>query len=142
MKKIMDIVDLPSHLKDLLRSLEASELQVFEDEVSIGDSEAIIRKGLSKNSQLAHRINTIPWGTPDSCYNTLLVAIGSNPSEDAEFRVLQAVEHIWAKCGHECKFVIFWVGQWDAQIWKRHSNSFRDVIAVLKMIGAAPSILL
>ena len=114
---------------------------MFEDEASVGDGDVIIRRGLPMNSRLGLRINTIPWGTPDSCHEILLVAIGSNPSENLEFRVLQAVEHVWAKCRRDCKFVIFWAGQWDAQIWKRHSGSFEDVTPVLKMIGAAPAIL-
>ena len=141
MERIMDITDIPAHVKDLLRSLEVSEQQVFEDEASIGDSKVIIRRGLPKNSQLAHRINTIPWGTPGSCHETLLVAIGSNPSENVEFRVLQAVEHVWAICRDDCKFVIFWAAKWDAVVWKRHARSFRSVTPILKHFEAAPTML-
>lgn len=137
----MDVIDLPGRVREILGSLKASEHEIFEDEASIGNGEVIIRRAFPRNSAVHHRINTIPWGTPGSCQEILLVAIGSNPSENVEFRLLQAVEHIWPKCGAINKYVIFWAGLWDAQAWKRHSSSFKNVTAILKIFGAAPTML-
>ena len=141
MERIMDIADLPAHVKDILRSLDSFEYQGFEDEVSVGSGEVIIRRTSARGRGLSDGINTIPWGTPDSCHEILLVAIGSNPSENVEFRVLQAVDHVLSRCRDKSKFVIFWAAKWDAVVWKRRAISFRSVTTILKIFWAAPTLL-
>ena len=79
-------------------------------------------------------VNVIPsTGVPSHCHKILFVAIGA--ADSSERRMLEAYEHISAKCPSATRGIIFYAARWDALAWIRHEQSFRrfDVSAVLKL---------
>jgi hypothetical protein len=86
----------------------------------------------------AGSLNVIPSGHPGRCHPVLLVALGAQ--EDAEPRILQAVEHIHVRC-KDTRRVVFWAAWWDSSVWVRHRDSFKGVRVTLRMLGMPPIVL-
>ena len=126
---------------DTRERLGEMEREGFSDPNSYGSGEIMIREAFPGEGGLAHTVNTIPGGASGSCHETLVVAIGSNASENVELRVLRAVEHIWVKCRDRNRVVVFGAAKWDAQAWQKHASSFGNVTPILKVVGAAPTLL-
>jgi len=100
-----------------------------------------IVKSISKPG--AEIVNVIPpIGVPGRCRRILFVAIGA--ADSPEKRILEAYEHVSAKCPMQTLGVIFYAVRWDALAWIRHEPSFRrlGVSVVVKFPLMAPQILL
>ena len=83
-------------------------------------------------------INVIPpVGRTGHCRSLLLVAIGTRDS--VERRILEAVEHVRAKCADITRYIVLYAAKWDHGAWLRHSQSFAGSIVVLKMVGQPPA---
>ncbi|MHB1806508.1 MAG: hypothetical protein ACYCR2_05845 [Thermoplasmataceae archaeon] len=84
------------------------------------------------------RINVIPGGTPGSCHWDLVVAIGARDS--VEKRILQAIEHVLARCMGITVNVVIAALSWNSEIWNKHKNSFArksvNVILLMPETGA------
>lgn len=128
-------VELPGEVREILASLDAIERDVIREPTVLGRGETLVKETLSS---VSHSVNVIPGGVPGPCHRILIVVIGSSGNEDVEKRILEAVEHVFAKC-RETRFVIFWAAQWIGTAWMRHADSFRNVESILKQFGANPT---
>ena len=88
--------------------------------------------------RMGQLINVIPGGTPGSCHRDLVVAIGTRDS--VEKRILQAIEHVLARCMGITKNVVITALKWNYGIWSKHRNSFArngvNVILLMPETGA------
>jgi hypothetical protein len=89
---------------------------------------------LAPGSRLGRSVNTIPGGNPGACHPLLLVALGLQ--EDAEPRILAAIEHVMVSCAGRTHHVIFWAAWWDSTAWHRHRTSFGTARVDLKLVGS------
>jgi hypothetical protein len=129
--------NFPADLQDLLGSLSQIENELFENPRKCASGESVTKE--LEGVIVGHPFNVIPWGIPTAqCHSTLVVGVGYN--DDAEKRILEAYEHISAKCPNT-KYVIFLAAAWYGLSWKRHSSQFRRVTAILKPFFADPTLL-
>lgn len=88
--------------------------------------------------RMGQLINVIPGGTPGRCHRDLVVAIGTRDS--VEKRILQAIEHVLARCMGITKNVVITALKWNYGIWNKHRNSFArngvNVILLMPETGA------
>ena len=71
-------------------------------------------------------INVIPpLGEPGPCRPIVLVSIGTR--DGLERRILEAIEHVSAKCAGITRHVVFYAARWDHEVWARHAGSFRSL---------------
>lgn len=137
---------MPDEIAGVLEGLTKRE-RVFEQDPEIPKSaEDIIQKGLPGDSISNYPVNVIPGDTPGKCRDVLIVAVGSAQQSKYEYvdrRILQAIEHVYAKCPQDTKFVIFWTENWDTTTWRNHVDSFKGkgVTVVLKLFGHYPKLL-
>jgi hypothetical protein len=89
---------------------------------------------LAPAGRFGQSINTIPSGAPGGCHPLLIVALGWQ--EDAEPRILEAVEHLAVRCPGKTREVVFWAPWWSATAWLRHKGSFGSTRVSLKLFGA------
>ena len=84
------------------------------------------------------RINVIPGGTPGSCQRDLVAAIGDR--DGVEKRILQAIEHVLARCMGITVNVVIIALNWNYGIWNKHRDSFAgkgvNVILLMPRTGA------
>jgi len=128
----------------------AKELTRFEKDLrEEPDRRKILRSGTQIVKSLPNNlfgglgVNVIPpIGVPGSCHEILFVAIGA--ADSPERRMLEAYEHVSAKCPSVTRGIIFYAARWDASAWIRHEKSFRrfGVSAVLKLPFMEPQILI
>jgi len=128
---------LPDELGNLLGSLTAIEEDLSENPKRWASGGSITKE--LEGDYVGQAVNVIPWGTPTTqCYSTLVVGVGYN--DDVEKRILEAYEHISAKCPNT-RYVIFWAAAWYGLSWKRHSRHFKRVTAILKPLFADATLL-
>jgi hypothetical protein len=132
--------ELSQEVRTILGNIDEIEIDIFEHPTILGTGESIIAKGFSSNSGIRDMVNVIPGGDPGSCHDTLVVAIGSNTSENVEARILEAMLHIGIKC-RNTHSVIFLAAKWETQAWIKHAKSFRKVTTILRIFGASETIL-
>jgi len=122
-------------VRGTLASLSEWETDIFKDPKVLKTAKKIVES--MPDSILHSRINIYPGGIPSTCHDTLLVVIGEN--DDVEKSVLQAVEHISARCRGITTNVIFWAVCWSSAHWPDHKASFRGISVVLKVFFADPT---
>ena len=142
---MMDRIHLPEVLQKLIEILESRErdLDIRELPDILKSDKKIISSLISDYegrviSPYGEYVNVIPpLGHPGPCREILLVVIGTN--NDVEKRILEAIEHIYAKCAGITKYVVFYAARWNQVSWIQHKNSFgTNITVVLKMPLAPP----
>jgi hypothetical protein len=124
-------------IRGLLASLSECETDISKDPKVLRTAKKIVEN--MPDSILDSQINIYPGGIPGRCHDTLLVVIGEN--DDVEKNVLQAVEHVSAKCRGITTNVIFWAVWWSSFHWPDHKASFRGINVVLKVFFADPALM-
>ena len=120
--------------------LKELESQIIEHPEYYTDGKEIVKRFLHDRKFLHHTtpVNLIPMGQPGVCHQSILVVIGSNDFDKVEIRILETIEHLYAKCYKETTFVVFWAASWDGTAWMKHSQHFQHCHVTLKMFAAPP----
>ena len=97
-------------------------------------NELFEERGYGHGDTIGLPVNVIPaTDILGSCQDTLFVAVGDNDS--LERRLLEAVEHVSAKCRGITNKVLFISTKWQTSVWLKHKNSFGPSNVFLKIIG-------
>jgi hypothetical protein len=124
-----------------LSELESELSNLFEEDLSELDSaEDIIKRVFDGqlDTGVLGSVNIIPFDNPGQCCSTLLVIIGAKDSDRTiDTRILEAIEHLYAKCPGKTTNVVFWAAKWNSQVWAKHNRSFGQITVVLKPFLAA-----
>jgi len=128
--------NISNELSDLLGSLLQIERNLSENYRRCAKGENIARA--FEETGYGIPVNIIPWDIEGVCHKTLIVCVGY--SDDKEKRILEAYEHISAKCP-DTENVVFFAAAWDGLDWEGHSRQFRKVNPILKMFFADPTLL-
>jgi hypothetical protein len=123
-------------LQRLLKALNEREAGLF-DEIEGNldelDSAEDIIKRVFNDTEVLGSVNIIPFNNPGQCCSTLLVIIGAKDGDRTiDTRILEAIEHIYAKCPGKTTNVVFWAAKWNSQVWAKRKSSFGQVTVVLK----------
>lgn len=131
---------MPDPILEIISFLDEQENRIRENPALFKNGTTMVKEILSNKQFVGglSPINVIPEGVPGECRNTLVVSIGSEEIDIVELRILQAIEHIYAKCRDKTRFVIFWAVKWDGMTWMKHAQSFKDFDVTLKLFGSAP----
>jgi len=138
MERQLESKDRNNEVGNIIDGIDRMESELFENPSILDKGESIIGNLFPGRDGLNNNVNVIPGGVPGKCHDILVVGIGSNSQENAEVRILEAVEHIWVKCP-KTTHVLFVAAKWDASAWAKHANSFRSISCTLKMFRATPS---
>ena len=136
----LDWTDYPD-LTQFLEWLDSIErrLEIPWDRRAIASGKGIVEKIFARGGGSGISVNVIPpVGRPGGCERILFVAIGAKDS--IEKRVLEAIEHIAAKCPNRTKYVVFYCAKWNHAAWLKHMDSFRrlGVVVVKKELLSRP----
>ena len=128
-------------LQRLLKALNEREAGLF-DEIEGNldelDSAEDIIKRVFNDTEVLGSVNIIPFNNPGQCCSTLVVIIGAKDSDRTiDTRILEAIEHQYAKCPGKTTNVVFWAAKWNSQVWAKRNRSFKQVTVVLKPFLAA-----
>jgi len=130
----LDWTDYPdlSQFLEWLNDIER-RLDIPWDKQAMNSGKRIVEKIFDRDGGSGMPVNVIPpVGRLGGCERILFVAIGGR--DNVKRRILEAIEHIAAKCPNRTKYVVFYCAKWDHVTWLEHMDSFRrfGVVVVKK----------
>ena len=133
-------MDIHPEMRTFAVELNELESQILNNPEYYTDGKEIVKRFLLDRKFLhdTTTVNLIPMGRPGHCHQSILVVIGSNDFDKVEMRILEALEHLYAKCPEVTEFVVFWAVTWNGEAWSKHSRYFDHCLVMLKIFGAPP----